>query len=128
GVFPSIDAAWAISNEDFMKGITWISNLKLRGGWGEIGNQDAIGDYTSQYLFGPLLNNGTPILYYNGALGQFVSASGSVQNQNLNLRWQVENTTDIGIDFSLFNGRLNGSFDWYSKTTNHLLYTYAVPT
>jgi TonB-linked SusC/RagA family outer membrane protein len=123
GVFPSIDAAWAISNEDFMKGVTWISNLKLRGGWGEIGNQDVIGPYTSQYLFGSTGN-----LYYNGATGTFQSSSGPVQNQNANLRWQVENTTDIGIDFSLFNGRLNGGFDWYSKTTNHLLYTYSVPT
>lgn len=123
GVFPSIDAAWAISNEDFMKGVTWISNLKLRGGWGEIGNQDVIGPYTSQYLFGSTGN-----LYYNGAAGTYQSSSGPVQNQNPNLRWQVENTTDIGVDFSLFNGRLNGGFDWYSKTTNHLLYTYSVPT
>lgn len=122
GVFPSVDAAWAISSEDFMKDIKWISSLKLRGGYGEIGNQDAIDAYQSQFLF----TSGSP--YYNGSLGSFVSSSVPRQNANPDLRWQVENTTDIGIDFSLFDGRLTGGIDWYSKITNHLLYTYSVPT
>ncbi len=122
GVFPSVDAAWTISNEDFMKGINWISSLKLRGGYGSIGNQDAIDAYQSQFLF----TSGSP--YYNGGLGQFVSSSVPRQNANPDLRWQVEHTTDLGIDFSLFNGRLTGGFDWYSKTTDHLLFNYIVPT
>ena len=123
GVFPSIDAAWVVSSEDFMKDVTWVSNLKLRGGYGIIGNQGNIGGYTSQNLFGPLSN-----LYYNGSLGQFVSASGPVQNANPDLRWETKATTNVAIDFGLFNGRLNGSLDIYSAITNHLLYPYTVPT
>ncbi|HJP63079.1 MAG TPA: SusC/RagA family TonB-linked outer membrane protein, partial [Mucilaginibacter sp.] len=88
GVFPSVNVAWAISNEDFMKGVSWINSLKLRGGYGQIGNQDAIDSYQSQFLFKP------GPLYYNGALGQFVSSSVPRQNANPDLRWQINSTTN----------------------------------
>ncbi len=123
GVFPSFGVGWTISNEDFMKGVQWISSLKLRGSYGSVGDQGAIGDYTSQFLFGP---NGQK--YYDGASGLFLPAAFAVQNSNSALRWEVVTSTDIATDFSLFNGRLNGSFDWYSKKTNHMLYPYTVPT
>ncbi len=123
GVFPSFGAGWTISQEDFMKGVQWISSLKLRASYGSVGNQGAIGDYTSQFLFGP--NNQK---YYDGTSGLFLPAAFSVQNQNSALRWEVVTSTDVAADFSLFNGRLNGSFDYYYKKTNHLLYKYTVPT
>jgi len=123
GVFPSIDAAWVISSEDFMKGINWLSSLKIRGGYGQIGNQDAINAYTSQFLFGA-----TGRLYYDGASGQWLSSSFATQNANADLRWEVKSTTNVGIDFSLFNSRLTGSLDLYSSKTNHLLYPYPVTT
>ncbi|MDF2431388.1 MAG: TonB-dependent starch-binding outer membrane protein SusC [Mucilaginibacter sp.] len=121
-VFPSFSAAWTISNEDFMKDIKWITSLKLRGGYGLIGNQDAITPYLSQFLFGP--NNKT---YYDGASGKFLTSNFAIQNQNKDIRWEVRSTTDVAIDFSLFDGRLNGSFDYYNSTTDHLLYPYSVP-
>jgi iron complex outermembrane receptor protein len=123
GVFPSFGAGWTISQEDFMKGVQWISSLKLRASYGSVGDQGAIGDYTSQFLFGP---NGQK--YYDGVSGLFLPAAFSVQNQNTALRWEVVTSTDIAADFSLFNSRLNGSIDWYNKKTNHLLYLYTVPT
>lgn len=123
GVFPSFGAAWTISSEDFMKGIQWLSSLKLRGSYGSVGDQGGILDYTSQLLFGP---NGKQ--YYDGTSGLFFPSNFSVQNQNTALRWEVVTGGDIAADFSLFNGKLNGSFDWYSKKTNHLLYPYTVPT
>jgi len=99
--------------------------LKLRGSYGSVGDQSSIGDYTSQFLFGPF----TPSkLYYDGATGTYLPAAFSIQNQNTALRWEVVTSTDIAADFSLFNGRLNGSFDWYTKKTNHLLFPYTVPT
>jgi len=128
GVFPSFGAGWTISNEDFMKGVQWISSLKLRGSWGKTGDQDGIGDYNSQFLFGPYVVNNVAKLFYDGATGTFLPAAFSIQNQNSALRWEVVTSTDIATDFSLFEGRLNGSFDWYSKKTNHLLYPYTVPT
>ena len=123
GVFPSVGLGWTISNEDFMKGVQWLSSLKLRGSYGSVGDQGGITDYNSQFLFGP---NGR--LYYDGASGTFLPAAFSVENQNSALRWEVVTGADIAADFSLFNGKLNGSFDWYNKKTNHLLYTYTVPT
>ena len=124
GVFPSVNGAWAISNEDFMKGVLWISSLKLRGGWGQVGNQGTISPYNSQFLFGPV--QGQP--YYDGASGTWLTSNFSIQNPNPNLRWEIKSTTDVAIDFGLFNGRLTGSFDYYNSTTNHLLYPYTVPT
>ena len=123
GVFPSVDGAWAISNEDFMKQVTWVSSLKLRGGWGQVGDQGSITPYGSQFLFG---STGTP--YYDGASGTFLTSNFSVQNPNPNLRWEVVTSTDFGVDFSLFNGRLSGSVDYYSRITSNLLYPYTVPT
>lgn len=123
GIFPSINAAWVISSEDFMKSITWLSSLKLRGGWGQVGNQGIISAYNSQFLFG---STGTP--YYDGGSGTWLTSNFSIQNPNPNLRWEVKSTTDIAADFSLFNGRLTGTIDYYSSTTNHLLYTYTVAT
>jgi len=123
GVFPSIDAAWVISNENFMKGISWLSSLKLRGGYGQVGNQGAITPYLSQTLFG---STGTP--YFDGASGSFLASNFINQNPNPNLKWEIKATTDVAIDFSLFSGRLNGTFDYYSATTSHLLYDYTVPT
>ena len=122
-VFPSGSVAWAISNEDFMKGVQWVSSLKLRAGYGQVGNQDAIDAYKSQFLFGP---NGKT--YYDGASGTYLTSNFAIQNANSALRWEVNTTTDVGMDFSFFNGRLNGSADYYYKKTDHLLYLYTVPT
>ena len=124
GVFPSVNGAWVITNEDFMKQQTLFSSLKLRGGWGQVGNQGVISPYNSQFLFGPV--QGQP--YYDGGSGNFLTSNFSVQNPNPDLKWEVKTTTDVAIDFSLFNGRLSGSFDYYNSTTNNLLYNYTVPT
>ena len=123
GVFPSVNAAWVVSSEDFMKNVSWINSLKLRGGWGQVGNQGSITPYGSQFLFG---STGTP--YYNGSTGTYLTSNFATQNPNPDLRWEVKTTTDVAIDFSLFQGRLTGSFDYFTSTTNHLLYNYAVPT
>jgi iron complex outermembrane receptor protein len=123
GVFPSVNAAWVLSNEDFLKDVNWINSLKLRGGWGQVGDQGAITAYGSQFLFG---STGSP--YYDGASGSFLTSNFSIQNPNPNLRWEVRSNTDIAVDFSLFQGRLSGSVDYFSGTTNHLLYNYTVPT
>jgi len=121
-VFPSLDAAWVVSNEDFLKQSTWLSSLKLRGGWGKVGDQSAISAYASQFLFG---STGTP--YYDGASGSWLTSNFSIQNPNPNLKWEVVTSSDVAVDFSLFQGRLSGSIDYYNKTTNDLLYPYTVP-
>ncbi|MFH7013626.1 SusC/RagA family TonB-linked outer membrane protein [Flavobacterium sp. FlaQc-52] len=122
GTFPSASAAWKISSEEFMdasKG--WLDNLKLRIGYGVTGNQDGIGEYKSLSILG--VGNDS---YYDPVTKTWSLAYSPKQNPNPDLKWESTQQLNIGVDFSLFN-RITGSFEWYSKTTKDLLYTYEVP-
>lgn len=122
GTFPSVSAAWRITGEEFMQSASnWLTNLKLRGGYGVTGNQDGIGEYKSLSILGVGRDS-----YYNPATGTWSLAYSPVQNPNPDLKWESTKQTNIGIDFSLFN-RITGSFEWYNKQTEDLLYTYQVP-
>jgi len=121
GVFPSIAAGWIISNEDFLRGGQTLSYLKLRAGWGQTGNSEGISPYQSLLLYGPQNN------YYDGSLNNFVPGYGVIQNTNPNLKWEVLEQTNIGLDFSLFN-RITGTLDVYQKDTKDMLYNFTVPT
>lgn len=122
GIFPSASAAWKISGENFMK-LTenWLSNLKLRVGYGVTGNQDGIGEYKSLSILGVGQDS-----YYDPVTGTWSLAYSPTQNPNPDLKWESTAQTNIGIDFSLFD-RITGSFEWYNKQTKDLLYTYQVP-
>ena len=120
GIFPSVSAAWGISQEEFMKDVEWISDLKLRAGWGVTGNQDGLTPYKSLELYQA---SGT---YYNN--GSFLTAFAVSQNANPDLKWEETSMFNIGLDFQLFKGRLNGTIEWYSKQTKDMLYNYSVPT
>lgn len=120
GTFPSASAAWGISQESFMKDISWINDLKLRAGYGVTGNQDGLQPYKSLELYEA---SGT---YYND--GSYPTAFKISQNANPDLKWEETSMLNIGIDFSFFNGRVGGTIEWYNKKTNDMLYTYKVPT
>ncbi|WP_243416314.1 SusC/RagA family TonB-linked outer membrane protein [Flavobacterium sp. HTF] len=122
GTFPSASAAWKISSEEFMDGTKgWLDNLKLRVGYGVTGNQDGIGEYKSLSILG--VGNDS---YYDPVTKTWSLAYSPKQNPNPDLKWESTEQVNIGIDFSLFN-RITGSFEWYSKKTKDLLYTYEVP-
>ncbi|MHA3787017.1 SusC/RagA family TonB-linked outer membrane protein [Flavobacterium hauense] len=122
GTFPSVSAAWRITGEEFMQSTSnWLSNLKIRGGYGVTGNQDGIGEYKSLSILGVGRDS-----YYNPATGTWSLAYSPVQNPNPDLKWESTKQTNIGVDFTLFN-RITGSFEWYNKQTEDLLYTYQVP-
>jgi len=118
GYFPSVGAAWNIDQEAFMKNQRLFTSLKLRGSYGVAGNSAGFSPLTTKLIYGKVGE-----FYYNG---KNESALGAVQNENPNLRWEKTATTNIGTDFSLFNGKLSGSFDWYNKLTKDLIYTYEV--
>ena len=120
GWFPSVSAAWGLSQEGFMKDIKWISDLKLRAGWGVTGNQDGLQPYKSLELYQAY---GT---YYDN--GGSSTAFRITQNANPDLKWEETAMFNIGIDFSLFNGRLGGTIEYYDKKTSDMLYNYSVPT
>src|SRR5690606_36433275 len=118
GTFPSVSLGWTISNEQFMQNITFLNNLKLRGGYGVTGviPNDS---YLSQTL-----------LTYEGNFytnSEWIQALVPVSNPNPDLRWEKSNEVNIGLDFSLFENRLSGSIDAYNKVTKDMLWDYTVP-
>lgn len=119
GVFPSASAAWVISNEPWMKKVRSIDNLKVRVGYGVTGNQDAIEPYNSLALMEP---NGVTTVN-----GVNTTTFAVTSNNNPDLKWEVKKTFDAGIDLSMWGGRFNLTFDWYTSTTSDMLYTYTVP-
>lgn len=120
GWFPSVSAAWGISQEAFMQDVDWLNDLKLRAGYGVTGNQDGLQPYKSIELYEAY---GT---YYSG--GSQLTAFRISQNANPDLKWESTAMFNVGVDFSLFNGRLGGTVEYYSKKTSDMLYRYTVPT
>lgn len=117
GYFPAVGAAWRISEEGFMQQQKLIGDLKLRASYGETGNAAGFNPYTPQFMLA-----GRGNYYYNGSL---VSAIGAAQTANPDLRWEKTATTNIGVDFSLFEKKVNVSFDWYKKNTTDMIIGYA---
>lgn len=117
GYFPSFSAGWRISEEAFVKNnLYWINNLKLRASWGKLGNQN-VGTYPYQNLMSLGQN------YSFG--GQLSSGAATTRLSNAAITWESTQTTDIGFDMSVLNGRLGVVFDYFNKNTTGVLYTVA---
>ena len=127
GYFPSFSGAWRISEENFMKGAqNWLSNLKIRGSWGMLGNQDALNSADASGAFYPAINT-----YEIGATYPFGGALNSGYYQGsfrLNtITWEKAKTWGVGIDFGLFNNKVTGSIDYYNRKTEGIMMDVAVP-
>lgn len=127
GYFPSFSGAWRISEENFMKGAqNWLSNLKIRGSWGMLGNQDALNSADASGAFYPAINT-----YEIGATYPFGGALNSGYYQGsfrLNtITWEKAKTWGVGIDFGLFNNKVTGSVDYYNRKTEGIMMDVAVP-
>jgi TonB-linked SusC/RagA family outer membrane protein len=109
GYFPSAGAAWRLKEEDFLKDVSFINDLKLRGSYGLTGNQNNINDFASRGLW--------------GAGANYLNNPGTLPTQlaNPNLKWESTRQADIGLDASLFNNRLTIGADVYDKFTSNLL-------
>lgn len=120
GTFPSASLGWTISNEEFMKGITWLNNLKLRAGFGITGvipNDPYIS--LTKYAYGSSY-------YYSD--GKWLPGLSVSSNPNPDLRWEKSTEFNVGLDWSVLDNRLGGSIDVYNKKTTDLLFWYTVPT
>lgn len=117
GVFSTAALGWRISEENFLKDVKWIDNLKLRASWGQTGNRD-IGRYAafSRLTITNVIQNGTN---YKGVYPSSLA--------NRNLKWETTTGINFGLDFGLFNNRLSGSVEAYSNKTNDLLMDRAMP-
>lgn len=132
GVFPAFNAGWKISQESFMEETSnWLSDLKIRLGWGQTGNQE-IGNtaiyniYVTDYGKGdPTWNSlwGTAYDFSGSGTGLLNSGFKRVQLQNPDLKWETTTQTNIGLDFGFFNQQLYGSAEYYIKQTKDILYT-----
>jgi TonB-linked SusC/RagA family outer membrane protein len=117
GYFPSVALGWNITSEDFMKGVSWIENLKLRGSYGRIGNT-GIPPYATQGLLGRV-----PYSFGNKGVMGF----SPILLRNPNLTWETTASTNIGLDFSFLKGRISGSIDAYKQKTTDLLLQRFLP-
>lgn len=124
GVFPAVSAAWRISSEEFMKDITWISDLKIRGGYGIMGNSNFLGATNQYTLYGTGAGNGYDINATNNTV-----AAGYYRSQigNANAKWESSVSSNIGIDGAFFNNKLEVILDFWRKDTKDLLYQLSLP-
>lgn len=118
GYFPSFSIGWRPSAEDFMSEVSWVDDLKIRAGWGLVGN-DQVGNYSAHSIYGTGAN-------YN-VDGDILSGYYQSQLGNNKLRWETTSQTNVGLDFSVLNSRINFTFDMYYKHTYDLLLMVKLP-
>ena len=121
GTFPSISAAWNITEEPFMQNQKAFSNLKLRAGYGVSGNALGFGAYSSVATYGA---TGSTFTYQ----GNQWAILGATKLANPDLKWETTGMFNIGIDYGFWGNRINGSIEYYSKKTKDLIWNYPVST
>ena len=121
GTFPSVSAAWNITEEDFMKKQNVVSNLKLRVGYGVSGNALGFGAYSGVATYGASGSYFT----YNGVTYSSLAAT---KLANKDLKWETTGMFNVGIDYAFLKNRINGSIEFYNKKTKDLIWNYPVST
>ncbi|MDD4514973.1 SusC/RagA family TonB-linked outer membrane protein [Massilibacteroides sp.] len=122
GVFPATSIGWNISEESFMQEVSFVNSLKVRGSWGQLGN-DNIGSF-GYYSTIRIGNNGDNYIF-GIPQGQAVGAS-ILRPGNPDLKWEASEQTNVGIDASFFRGKVTASVDYYVKTTKDMLVSLPV--
>lgn len=123
GYFPSASAAWRISSEKFMENIKWIDDLKLRGGWGQTGNQSGVGDYNYLQRYSISRMDWTKTEYANA-----VPTISQSTLRNHELTWETTTQVNVGIDLTILKNRLTFYADWYYKKTTDMLMNVSLPS
>lgn len=121
GNFWSFGASWRISQEEFMKDISWLSNLKLRASYGQTGN-DAILDSDQEQSYYPYQQLYTLGINNAGESGVYLSTLA-----NANLKWETQVSADVAVEFGLFDNRLTGTLEYFSKQSKDLLFDTSIP-
>ena len=123
--FPSVSAAWRISEESFLKDKDLFDDLKFRVGWGQSGNAQGFDIYSARFY------------YQGGSRFNYTAEDGSVssyknlnaaRNVNDDLKWETTGMLNIGLDFAILNSRLSGTIEFYNKTTKDMIWDYPVST
>lgn len=127
GVFPSGAVAWKAKEEDFLKDVPWLNDLKLRGSYGEVGNQGSI----NPFQYNALYSTGLPAAS-SGNLGYpfnkiYQKGTASTQPPNPGLKWETNYLTDVGADMSFLHGDLTITADWFNRKSKDFLLFLAAP-
>ncbi len=125
GTFPSVSAAWRITEEDFMKDQSVFDDLKLRVGYGVSGNSLGFDAFYSRPIYGA--TGWFTYVDANGTSSQY-RILGATRNSNPDLKWETTGMFNIGVDFGFLNNRLTGTIEYYDKRTSDLIFDYAVST
>jgi TonB-linked SusC/RagA family outer membrane protein len=125
GVFPAFSAAWRISSEDFMKDLTWINDLKIRGGYGTMGNSNNVNANNQFSIYG--FDIGRSVYDINGTNSSTAPGYYRQRIGNPNAKWETSVTKNIGFDGNFFNGKLDVIVDLWQKDTKDLLMQLAIP-
>ncbi|WP_202630316.1 SusC/RagA family TonB-linked outer membrane protein [Sediminibacterium roseum] len=130
-LFPSFSAAWRVSQEKFMKDVSFVNNVKLRASWGQLGNGSALGYYDYITLLNSGLLNNTTTGSSNTSNLVFDNQRSQYFYQNTlaspDKTWETVEQTNFGLDFSMFNNRLSVTADYYIKRNKNMLATLNVP-
>lgn len=117
GTFPSVGAAWVLSNEDFLKGVEGVNYLKLRASWGLLGNDKVGASYGT-----------TSSSVTRAVFGTNTALSGYINSTNFSwLSWEVVNETNVGANFAFLGNRLTGDIDWYYRLTQNAVVSPMLP-
>ncbi|PWV48170.1 TonB-dependent receptor [Chitinophaga sp. S165] len=120
GVFPAVSAGWRISQEAFLKQVAWISDLKIRGGYGVMGNQLNVEAANAFTQYG--LNKGSSFYDIGGTSNSLASGFFKTHIGNPDAKWESNTNMNIGVDATLFKGKLEVTADYYKKKVKDLLY------
>ena len=123
GTFPSFSGAWRLSSEEFMRNIDWISDLKIRGGWGQTGNQSGVGDYAYLQRY-----NITRQAWFETGKEDALPLITQANLRTSDLTWETTSQVNIGMDATLFADRLTIAMDYYSKHTSDMLMYVSLPS
>jgi TonB-linked SusC/RagA family outer membrane protein len=121
GTFPAVSVAWRMKEESFLKNVSVLSDLKLRGSYGVVGNQDGIGDYSYLPTYA-LSQNGSQYEFGNSFYYMYTPAA-----YVGNIRWEQTHSYDGGLDFGFLNNRITGTLDYYSKDIYNLQNLVFIP-
>ena len=123
--FPSASVAWRLSEESFIKDLGIFTDLKLRAGWGQSGNSQGFDIYAAKFFYD---TTGGRFDYVDPDSGVTTSYKNVTAARNVNddLKWETTTMINLGLDFAFLNGRINGTIEWYNKTTKDMIWAYPV--
>jgi TonB-linked SusC/RagA family outer membrane protein len=123
GTFPSVSAAWRLSSESFMEDFTWLDDLKIRGGWGQTGNQSGVGDYAYLQRY-----NISRQPWFETGKEDAVPLITQANLRTQDLTWETTTQFNVGLDATMFSDRLTLAMDYYSKYTTDMLMHVSLPS